>query len=100
MSEEARQRLKIMTETTDGFRIAEEDLAIRGPGEFLGARQSGMPDFRVANIARDGKVLIEAREEAARVIEEDPHLEADEHRVLKFVLQRLWKGRLSLAGVG
>ena len=100
MSEEARQRLKIMTETTDGFRIAEEDLAIRGPGEFLGARQSGMPDFRVANIARDGKVLIEAREEAALVIEEDPRLEAPEHRILKIVLQRLWKGRLSLAGVG
>jgi len=89
-----------MTETTDGFRIAEEDLAIRGPGEFLGARQSGMPDFRVANIARDGKVLIDAREEAARVIEADSRLEAPQNRALKQVLRRLWKGRLSLAGVG
>ncbi len=100
MSEEARKRLKIMTETGDGFRIAEEDLELRGPGEFLGARQSGMPDFRVANIARDGQVLIDAKDEAARLVEEDFRLEDPRHRVLKHTLRRLWRGRLALAGVG
>ncbi len=97
---EARKRLKIMTETSDGFRIAEEDLAIRGPGEFLGTRQSGMPDFRVANIARDGQVLIDAKDEAARIVETDPGLKAPRHAALKSYMRRLWKGRLSLAGVG
>jgi len=97
---EARRRLKIMTETSDGFRIAEEDLAIRGPGEFLGTRQSGMPDFRVANIARDGQVLIDAKERAARIVETDPGLKAPRHVVLRSYMRRLWKGRLSLAGVG
>ena len=53
-----------MEETTDGFRIAEADLEIRGPGDFLGTRQAGLPDFRVANILRDGRVLEEARKEA------------------------------------
>jgi len=52
--EEARRRLEIMVKTSDGFRIAEEDLDIRGPGELFGTRQSGMPDLRIANIVRDG----------------------------------------------
>ncbi len=54
-SDDARKRLRIMEETNDGFRIAEEDLTIRGPGEFMGTRQSGLPDFRIANIIRDGR---------------------------------------------
>src|SRR5207253_2093926 len=60
----ARERLKVMEETTDGFRIAEADLELRGPGEFLGTRQSGMPDFAVAELTRDQAILQEAREEA------------------------------------
>ncbi|TSA55991.1 MAG: ATP-dependent DNA helicase RecG, partial [Planctomycetaceae bacterium] len=63
-SDTSRKRLRIMEETNDGFRIAEEDLVIRGPGEFMGTRQSGLPDFRVANILRDGRILNEARKEA------------------------------------
>ena len=63
-----------MEETTDGFRIAEEDLAIRGPGEFMGVRQSGLPDFRVANIARDGLILNEAKTDAFALVEQDAFL--------------------------
>jgi len=63
-----------MEQTTDGFKIAEEDLAIRGPGEFMGIRQSGLPDFRVANILRDGQILNEAKTDAFELIEKDPFL--------------------------
>jgi len=71
---EARRRLGILVKSTDGFRIAEEDLAIRGPGEFMGERQSGFYQFRAANLMRDTKVLSEARQEASRLLERDPEL--------------------------
>jgi len=69
-SPETRQRLRTMVETQDGFRIAEVDLELRGPGEFFGTRQHGMPDFRVAHPVRDLRLLEQAREEAQRVVEE------------------------------
>ncbi len=98
--EDSRRRLKIMEETNDGFRIAEEDLAIRGPGEFLGTRQSGLPDFRVANIIRDAEVLSQARKEAFNLIREHPELEQPEHRTLMAILKHRQKGRLELATIG
>jgi ATP-dependent DNA helicase RecG len=61
-----------MKETTDGFRIAERDLALRGPGELLGVRQSGFLRFRVADLARDADALFSARDEAQRILAEDP----------------------------
>src|SRR5436305_1805789 len=70
----ARKRLEVMEETTDGFRIAESDLELRGMGDVLGTRQSGMPDFAVAELARDQVILQQAREEAFKVVEEDPEL--------------------------
>ncbi len=99
-SDDARRRLRVMEETTDGFKIAEEDFAIRGPGEFLGTRQSGLPDFRIANILTDVKILSEARNEAFRLIEEDPALSLPEHRTTQLVLRERWKGRLELASIG
>jgi ATP-dependent DNA helicase RecG len=96
----ARSRLSVMEKTTDGFRIAEEDLALRGPGEFLGTKQSGLPDFAVAELARDQKILAEAREEAFALVEEDPELARPEHAPLKQALKEWWHGRLSLARVG
>ncbi len=99
-SEDARKRLRIMEETNDGFRIAEEDLAIRGPGEFMGTRQSGLPDFRIANIARDGRILSEAKEDAFSVVDDDPYLTDPNHSELRDVLLRRWEGRLSLAKTG
>ena len=99
-SDDARRRLKIMEETNDGFKIAEEDLKIRGPGEFIGVRQSGIPDFRVANIIRDARILNEAREEAFELVRRDPLLQDPQNFFLKEVLKQRWKGRLELAGVG
>jgi ATP-dependent DNA helicase RecG len=69
-TKEARERLKIMEETTDGFKIAERDLEIRGPGEVMGTRQSGIPAFRIANIVRDQKILEMARREASYLLNE------------------------------
>jgi ATP-dependent DNA helicase RecG len=99
-SEEARVRLRAMGRTHDGFQIAEEDLALRGPGEFFGIRQSGFPDFRVAHLVRDTPILIEARKEAFQLIREDPELAFPSHGTLKNILRRRWKGRLELASIG
>ena len=88
-----------MEATTDGFRIAEADLEIRGPGDFLGTRQAGLPDFRVANILRDGRVLEEARKEAFAIVEKDPDLAQPGHHRLRAELVRRWGGRLELAGI-
>ncbi len=99
-SDMAARRLRIMEETHDGFRIAEEDLKIRGPGEFLGTRQSGLPDFPIASILRDGRLLQEAREEAFAIVEADPALDKRENLVLKKVVTRRWAERLNYAKTG
>lgn len=97
LSEDGEKRLRAMAETTDGFKIAEVDLEIRGPGDFLGTRQAGIPDFRVANILRDGRILEQARSEAFALMERDPRLES--HPRLKEELLQRWFGRLELAGI-
>ncbi len=99
-SEEARARLRAMERTSDGFQIAEEDLSLRGPGEIFGIRQSGLPDFRVAQLVRDTPILIEARKEAFRVVQEDPELAHPSHAKLKDALLQRWKGRMDLANIG
>jgi ATP-dependent DNA helicase RecG len=70
-SQEAKIRIKAMLDYTDGFKIAEIDLKLRGPGEFFGVRQSGLPEFRMADIVRDEKILRVARTAAVEFIEED-----------------------------
>jgi len=80
------QRLKIMMETTDGFRIAESDMRLRGPGELLGVRQSGFLNFRVADLFLHGPLLFKARDEAKRLLEEDPGFLQPAHRVVDKVL--------------
>ncbi|HKK47660.1 MAG TPA: ATP-dependent DNA helicase RecG, partial [Alkalispirochaeta sp.] len=82
LSSDARERLKVMYESTDGFFIAEEDLRIRGPGELQGSRQSGFLEFRFADIRRHMAEMISARTHVARVLREDPELQQDEHQVL------------------
>jgi len=97
LSEDGERRLRVMEETADGFRIAEADLEIRGPGDFLGTRQAGIPDFRVANILRDGVLLEEARREAICLLEKDPDL-SQQPRLREELVKR-WGGRLELAGI-
>jgi ATP-dependent DNA helicase RecG len=85
---EGEARLQVMASTTDGFRIAEEDLRLRGPGEFYGTRQSGLPSLRIANVVRDLGVLEQAREDAQQLVEGDPDLAEPEHRILAGQVRR------------
>ena len=89
-----------MTETSDGLRIAEADLEIRGPGALLGTRQAGVPDFRVASLLRDAGILREARAAAERLLEADPELQTVGSRPIAQLLDARWAGRLGLARVG
>jgi ATP-dependent DNA helicase RecG len=100
LSEDGEKRLRVMESTGDGFRIAEADLEIRGPGDFLGTRQSGLPDFRLANILRDGSILEQARQAAFGLLESDPELSASGHAELREELLRRWGQRLELAAIG
>jgi ATP-dependent DNA helicase RecG len=90
-SEVARQRLDIIENIQDGFKLAEEDLKMRGPGEFFGTRQSGLPDLRMAKIS-DVALLEMARSEAVKLFQEDPGLEQAEHIPLAGELARVWAG--------
>jgi ATP-dependent DNA helicase RecG len=100
VSGDARKRLSIMEETSDGFRIAEEDLAIRGPGEFMGIRQSGLPDFHVADIIRDGEILNDAKCDAFALVDDDPRLQRPDHLVIKEEMLRRWGDGLDLIRTG
>jgi ATP-dependent DNA helicase RecG len=90
------ERLRTLEESDDGFYIAEKDLDLRGPGEFLGRRQSGLPGFRVAHILRDLKWMEIAREEARNLLENDPKLEKADHHLLRSMIERWWGGRMEL----
>ncbi len=96
---DARERLSTMVRTQDGFEVARADLRIRGPGEMLGTRQAGQPVFEVADLYRDEAILDEAREEAVRVVAEDPDLSRPDDAPAAEALAR-WASRLSLARVG
>ena len=83
LSVETRKRLEIMTETNDGFRIAEADLKLRGPGDLEGTQQSGLAfDLKIADIARDGQLVQLARDEAQKIIDEDPECNSQRHALL------------------
>ncbi len=86
LSENARKRLTILRETEDGFRIAEEDLRLRGAGEVLGTRQSGMPEFRLADLAAHGDLLQVARDDARLFLERDPELASERGKNLRVLL--------------
>ena len=87
-TEEARRRMEIMVATDDGFRIAEEDLRLRGPGEFYGVRQHGVPEFHLADPFEDWSILERANEEAKLILDEDPELKREENRLLKKEINR------------
>lgn len=89
LNNDARERIKTMCDTTDGFKVAEKDLELRGPGDIEGTRQSGMLNFKLANIVQDRQWLEAAREVAEQIAEHDPELSAPENQVLKEYLQSL-----------
>ena len=86
LGEAARARIDIMRETEDGFRIAEEDLRLRGAGELLGTRQSGMPEFRLADLSSHGELLAAARDDVKLILERDPDLETQRGTALRTLL--------------
>jgi len=99
-SPEARKRLEIMCETNDGFRIAEVDLELRGPGEIIGTRQSGIPAFKYANLIRDRRALEIARDEANQFIETLRTGPDDETRRVAILIRQMWKDHFGLAMTG
>ncbi|PJA77789.1 MAG: DNA helicase RecG, partial [Nitrospirae bacterium CG_4_9_14_3_um_filter_51_5] len=96
----ARRRLGVFAQCEDGFALAEEDLKIRGPGHVLGVKQWGEIDFRVADLARDTGLLIQARQAAMELLERDPALALPEHYFLKETLFRKWSEKLALGSIG
>jgi ATP-dependent DNA helicase RecG len=90
------QRLKVIEGTQDGFVLAEEDLKLRGPGEFFGTRQSGLPDLKVAKLS-DVKILEQARAEAMEIFRRDPDLALPEHRALAEKIIEFWHGEGDLS---
>jgi ATP-dependent DNA helicase RecG len=87
LSNDARLRIKTMLDTTDGFKISEVDMQLRGPGEIEGTRQSGAPLFKLANILKDENILREARLSAEEILAQDPLLQMSEHKALHAFLQ-------------
>lgn len=99
-TEDARKRLEVLTETVDGFAIAEEDLEIRGSGEFFGTAQHGLPEIRFGNIVTDMEIMEQARKEAFELIVMDPNMSLPEHKMLKDNLFSRFKGKVDLIHVG
>lgn len=92
----ADDRLHVIESTQDGFKLAEEDLKLRGPGEFFGIRQSGLPDLKIAKLS-DTKILEEARTIAQELFDRDPNLQATEHQLLAHKVREFWKGKGDLS---
>ena len=99
VSTEAYERTKFLESTTDGFKISEFDLEQRGPGEFLGTRQSGLPGFQLAHLVRDMAILQEAREAAFDLLRKDPKLKSQDNLALREELLRE-RGATALASIG
>ncbi|MDX1638688.1 MAG: ATP-dependent DNA helicase RecG [Balneolaceae bacterium] len=100
VSREGRYRLQTMASTNDGFKIAEADLKLRGPGDFLGTKQSGLPDFKVADIVEDQWILEQAKTAAWELMERDPDLQEEVHQELKKVFIPYFKEKEKFYGMG
>lgn len=99
VNQDTRARIEFMEKTNDGFKVAEYDLEIRGPGEFMGARQSGLAGFKMANLVRDVELLKSARDTAFEILKKDPDLKRPEHALIREELLKSY-GPQALAGVG
>jgi ATP-dependent DNA helicase RecG len=100
LSKEAATRIEIMTETNDGFEIAETDLQLRGPGDIEGTMQSGIPfDLKIANLGKDGQIIEYARNIAEEIISRDPLLEESSNQILAAGLRRLFSKQQSWSNI-
>jgi len=100
-SREAEERLRIMVQTDDGFKISETDLKLRGAGDFFGTKQSGLPDLKIADITQDVEILVEAREAAFELVRRDPHLRDTNHEVIREYFKQFYSFQsLGFARVG
>src|SRR5690606_33116473 len=93
LSNEAKTRLSTMCATNDGFRIAEVDLELRGPGDIMGTQQSGILDLQIADLAKDGQILTIARATAFELVEKDPQLAEAQHAGIRKKLNQQLKGK-------
>ncbi|PMP71885.1 MAG: DNA helicase RecG [Calditerrivibrio nitroreducens] len=100
ISEDGLKRIKAMVNYNDGFKLSEIDLEMRGPGDFFGTRQSGLPDLKFSNIMKDTDILLSAREDAFEILREDPYLNKPENRILKEMLKFKWKDAYELVNIG
>jgi ATP-dependent DNA helicase RecG len=100
VGEIAKERLAVMTQTNNGFEIAERDLQLRGPGEFFGTRQHGLPEFKLADVTQEMHLLQEAKEDALALLADDARLRRPEHKVLRGALLAMFGDTLPLAQVG
>ena len=98
-TEEGKKRLLAMVQSQDGFQIAQEDLELRGPGEFFGTRQSGLPELKLADLISDVKILEEAKKEAEEIVKNDPQLNNPANKALKEAVKRKFEDKLEFAGV-
>ena len=90
-TEEVKARLGIMTKTNDGFKISEEDLRLRGPGDFFGSRQHGLPETHIADLGADADTLQRAQQEATLLLAADPELRLPEHAALRDRIEQLFR---------
>ena len=90
-SEETKERLDILRKTSDGFKIAEEDLKMRGPGDFLGSRQHGLPELKLANLVSDASILKAAADEAKNILSKDPYLSSPENAPLSKNIEKMFR---------
>ncbi|RIJ98666.1 MAG: DNA helicase RecG, partial [Candidatus Brocadia sp.] len=93
------ERLKIMAMTSDGFKIAEMDFRLRGPGEFFGTRQHGLPELRISDLIKDFPILKKARSDAFELVSKDPHLTMETHLRIRERVLETFKDRLELMNI-
>ncbi|MCD8493437.1 MAG: hypothetical protein LRY51_16925 [Geovibrio sp.] len=100
ISEDGKARIKAMEQHADGFKLSEIDLELRGPGDFFGTRQSGLPQFRFSNIVKDVKILHRARAEAEELLAEDPELAKPVNKTVLEALKTRWKEGIDFLNIG
>jgi len=95
-SQNVRERMKVMTETNNGFIISEKDLELRGSGEFFGTRQHGLPELKIANLFEDIEMLKSVQSVAIKIMEEDPNLEKEKNILLRKQIANKFKDRIEI----